>query len=80
MYVQGVDTIAFSDLKKLRCAECGDADPKCGGIVLASRCHPGKGADVRYVKGTNQLEIVCHACKAFIVKIQLPNESSPTSH
>jgi len=51
----------------------GCENPHCShdhsqlGIILAARCHPGGGTDVRYLDG--RLLLTCHNCDEALVQI-----------
>ena len=65
--------LAIPQLEDLVTGGC--EEPTCtsphDSIVLSARCHPGKGVDVRYFKGSGVMELVCHVCESLVDHIKV---------
>lgn len=68
-----MNTITTEQLRSAKCSSCGDEDPECEGLVLASQCHPEAGAKVVYQKAQHCLRITCAACSKHVIDIRLPS-------
>jgi hypothetical protein len=74
------NTMTAEQLRGMKCAHCGDNDPNCEGMVLASRCHPEAGARVVYQTKAHKLVMTCAACGTPILNVQLPNGEARPVH
>lgn len=62
--VQALDDMAAGGCDTPGC-QCKDE------LVLAARCHPGKGTNTVYQKGDGFVSVVCRVCKSLIVKLAI---------
>lgn len=66
-------TVTPEELRKMKCAKCGDNDPNCEGLVLVAKCHPQAGAKPVYEKSRHRLRLSCAVCDKLIIYIEFPN-------
>ena len=59
-----------ADLNKMQCGAPGCTHASHDGtLVLAGRCHPGRGTEATYDQKDGSLTIRCNVCKALVCVI-----------
>lgn len=66
-------TITTEELRKAKCAACGDKDECHDELVLVGKCHPRAGVKPVYEKSEHRLRLSCAECDRLVIYIKFPS-------